>query len=108
MLCNVIIGNFSFTGVPDAPVSVQVESGPDHGCLMVSWLPVTITSAGTSNGARVAGYCIYIDGCNVKTLSNPTGISACRLVCPVLFYIVLYFHFIGNKHCWQNTTNGTD
>lgn len=59
--------------IPDAPVDVQVESGPDHGCLMVSWLPVTITSASTSNGTRLAGYSIYVDDHKVKYLPNPTG-----------------------------------
>lgn len=29
---------------------------------MISWLPVTIDAAGTSNGVRVTGYAIYADG----------------------------------------------
>jgi len=29
---------------------------------MISWLPVTIDAAGTSNGVRVTGYAVYADG----------------------------------------------
>ncbi|ERE68011.1 peripheral-type benzodiazepine receptor-associated protein 1 [Cricetulus griseus] len=48
-------------GLPDAPLDVQVEPGPSPGILMISWLPVTIDAAGTSNGVRVTGYTIYAD-----------------------------------------------
>lgn len=57
----------------DPPVSVQIESGPDHGSLIVSWLPVTITSTGTSNGLLVKGYSVFVNGVRVKQLINPTG-----------------------------------
>ena len=70
--CSQSLG-YCLTGVPDPPLSVQIESGPNHGSVMVNWLPVTITATGTSNGARVAGYTIYVDGTRVKELQNPTG-----------------------------------
>jgi hypothetical protein len=41
---------------------VQIEPGPSPGILIISWLPVTIDAAGTSNGVRVTGYAIYADG----------------------------------------------
>lgn len=67
-------------------MDVQVESGPDHGCLMVSWLPVTITSASTSNGTRLAGYSIYVDDHKVKYLPNPTGEISLKICikCPLI------------------------
>ncbi|KAA8586416.1 hypothetical protein FQN60_000252 [Etheostoma spectabile] len=40
-------------GPPDAPLDVQLEHGPSPGIALVSWLPVTIDAAGTSNGVRV-------------------------------------------------------
>lgn len=49
-------------GPPDAPLDVQIEPGPSPGILIISWLPVTIDAAGTSNGVRVTGYAIYADG----------------------------------------------
>lgn len=49
-------------GLPDAPLDVQAEPGPSPGIVVISWLPVTIDAAGTSNGVRVTGYAIYADG----------------------------------------------
>ena len=42
-------------GLPDPPVDVQVDRGPDQQTLTVMWLPVTITQFGLSNGAPVTG-----------------------------------------------------
>lgn len=53
-------------GPPDAPLDVQIEPGPSPGILIISWLPVTIDAAGTSNGVRVTGYAIYADGQKVR------------------------------------------
>ena len=60
-------------GIPDAPLDVQVEAGPQEGTLLITWLPVTITTAGTSNGAVVTGYSVYVDGKVIKDLHSPTG-----------------------------------
>ena len=60
-------------GLPDAPLDVQVESGPKEGTLLITWLPVTITTLGTSNGTKVVGYVVFIDGQVIKELPNPTG-----------------------------------
>ncbi|ROT62437.1 hypothetical protein C7M84_019723 [Penaeus vannamei] len=59
-------------GLPDPPVDVQVEPGPQDGSLLVTWLPVTINSTGgTSNGAPVTGYAVYADG--KKVTENSTN-----------------------------------
>ena len=60
-------------GIPDAPLDIQVEVGPQDGTLLVTWLPVTITTAGTSNGCLVTGYSLYIDGHRIKDVTSPTG-----------------------------------
>lgn len=60
--------SFIFTGPPDAPLDVQVELGPKPGVLLITWLPVTIDAAGTSNGVRVTGYAVYADGQKVIKL----------------------------------------
>ncbi|CAO2644733.1 Peripheral-type benzodiazepine receptor-associated protein 1 [Lemmus lemmus] len=60
-------------GLPDAPLDVQVEPGPSPGILMISWLPVTIDAAGTSNGVRVTGYTIYADGQKILEVASPTA-----------------------------------
>ncbi|XP_037076766.1 LOW QUALITY PROTEIN: RIMS-binding protein 2-like [Pollicipes pollicipes] len=61
-------------GVPDPPVDVQCELGPQAGAILVTWLPVTINStSGTSNGVPVTGYAVYADGKKVTELDSPTG-----------------------------------
>ncbi|CAL8363603.1 unnamed protein product [Lota lota] len=65
-------------GPPDAPLDVQLEQGPSPGIALISWLPVTIDAAGTSNGVRVTGYTIYADKKKARVLevSSPTAGSA--------------------------------
>ncbi|CAJ0926024.1 unnamed protein product [Ranitomeya imitator] len=60
-------------GPPDAPLDVQVEMGPKPGVLLITWLPVTIDAAGTSNGVRVTGYAVYADGQKVLEVASPTA-----------------------------------
>nr|XP_045014098.1 peripheral-type benzodiazepine receptor-associated protein 1 isoform X4 [Jaculus jaculus] len=60
-------------GPPDAPLDVQIEAGPSPGILTISWLPVTIDAAGTSNGVRVTGYAVYADGQKVMEVASPTA-----------------------------------
>uniref|UniRef100_A0A452VDP2 TSPO associated protein 1 n=1 Tax=Ursus maritimus TaxID=29073 RepID=A0A452VDP2_URSMA len=63
-------------GPPDAPLDVQIEPGPSPGILIISWLPVTIDAAGTSNGLRVTGYAVYADGQKIMEVASPTAGSA--------------------------------
>ncbi|XP_022364813.1 peripheral-type benzodiazepine receptor-associated protein 1 isoform X5 [Enhydra lutris kenyoni] len=60
-------------GPPDAPLDVQIEPGPSPGIMVISWLPVTIDAAGTSNGVRVTGYAIYADGQKIMEVASPTA-----------------------------------
>ena len=58
---------------PDAPLQVQVESGPQEKTLLVTWVPVTLTANGTSNGTVVTGYTILLNGQKVKEIASPVG-----------------------------------
>ncbi|XP_007538458.1 RIMS-binding protein 3A-like [Erinaceus europaeus] len=60
-------------GPPDPPLDVLVEHHTSPGLLVVSWLPVTIDSAGSSNGVRVTGYAVYADGLKVAEVSDATA-----------------------------------
>uniref|UniRef100_A0A8C7C026 RIMS-binding protein 3A n=1 Tax=Neovison vison TaxID=452646 RepID=A0A8C7C026_NEOVI len=60
-------------GPPDPPLDVLVERHASPGLLMVSWLPVTIDSAGSSNGVQVTGYAIYADGLKVAEVTDATA-----------------------------------
>lgn len=59
--------------IPDPPLNVQAEAGPREETLLLTWLPVTITSSGFSNGAVVTGYAIFADGNRLKEAPGPTS-----------------------------------
>ena len=63
------------SGSPDPPLTVQVEAGPQEGTLLLTWLPVTISPSGVSNGVVVAGYVVYVDGRRSKEARGPTSES---------------------------------
>ncbi|XP_058857520.1 peripheral-type benzodiazepine receptor-associated protein 1-like isoform X11 [Acipenser ruthenus] len=71
--CTVTAFTTLMAGPPDAPLDIQVESGPSPGIVLVSWLPVTIDAAGTSNGVRVTGYAVYADTQKVLEVASPTA-----------------------------------
>ncbi|XP_033748988.1 peripheral-type benzodiazepine receptor-associated protein 1-like isoform X11 [Pecten maximus] len=60
-------------GLPEPPINIQVESGPQEGTLLLTWLPVTIDPSGFSNGAMVTGYVVYADGRRTKEAQGPTN-----------------------------------
>lgn len=60
-------------GLPEPPLDVQIEPGPQDGTLLVTWLPVTINNRGTSNGAPVTGYAVYTGDRKVSEIDSPTG-----------------------------------
>lgn len=60
-------------GPPDPPLDVLVERHTSPGLLVVSWLPVTIDSAGSSNGVQVTGYAVYADGLKVAEVTDATA-----------------------------------
>ena len=41
----------------------------------MNWIPVTITEQGTSNGARITGYKVYINGVPCAEVTSPTADS---------------------------------
>uniref|UniRef100_A0A8C6DCU9 RIMS-binding protein 3A n=1 Tax=Moschus moschiferus TaxID=68415 RepID=A0A8C6DCU9_MOSMO len=60
-------------GPPHPPLDVLVECHASPGLLVVSWLPVTIDSAGSSNGVPVTGYAVYADGLKVADVAEATA-----------------------------------
>ncbi|PFX31720.1 RIMS-binding protein 2 [Stylophora pistillata] len=59
-------------GLPDPPLDVEATPGQSNS-LDVNWIPVTITNKGTSNGARVTGYKVYINGFLCTEVTSPTA-----------------------------------
>ncbi|XP_035213152.1 RIMS-binding protein 2-like isoform X2 [Stegodyphus dumicola] len=59
-------------GLPDPPVNVQVEQGPQDGTLLVTWLPVP-TNPASSLISPVTGYAVFVAGKKVAEIDSPTG-----------------------------------
>ncbi|XP_054155497.1 uncharacterized protein LOC128953972 isoform X2 [Oppia nitens] len=59
--------------LPDPPVDVQIESGPQEGTLLVTWLPVTLNQFGTSNNCPVTGYAVFAGHKKLSEIDSPTG-----------------------------------
>ncbi|XP_046682775.1 RIMS-binding protein 2 isoform X2 [Homalodisca vitripennis] len=58
-------------GLPEPPVDIQVEPGPQDGTLLVTWQPATPTS--TATNSLITGYAVYADGKKVTDVDSPTG-----------------------------------
>ncbi|GAB1608045.1 RIMS-binding protein 2 isoform X3 [Argonauta hians] len=58
-------------GLPDPPLDVQVEVGPQEGTVLLTWLPVTINASGISPSGIVKGYSVYADGKKLKDVQGP-------------------------------------
>lgn len=62
--------------MPEPPLNVQILGNqPSSGGLEVTWIPVTITEKGTSNGARVTGYKVYINALPCTEVTSPLADS---------------------------------
>ncbi|XP_073998892.1 RIMS-binding protein 2-like isoform X2 [Rhodnius prolixus] len=59
-------------GLPEPPVDIQVEAGPQDGTLLVTWQPPSSASPHTA-GSLVTGYAVYADGKKVTDVDSPTG-----------------------------------
>ncbi|GIX90626.1 hypothetical protein CDAR_400863 [Caerostris darwini] len=59
-------------GLPEPPVNVQVEQGPQDGTLLVTWMPVHTTIASTSV-SPVIGYGVFAAGRQIAEVESPTG-----------------------------------
>lgn len=59
--------------LPDPPVNVQVEAGPQRRTLLVTWLPLTLNDFGVSNGCPVTGYAVFAGHKKLADIDSPTG-----------------------------------
>lgn len=59
--------------LPDPPVNVQVEAGPQRRTLLVTWLPLTLNDFGSSNGCAVTGYAVFAGHKKLADIDSPTG-----------------------------------
>ncbi|KAL8197415.1 UNVERIFIED_CONTAM: hypothetical protein K2H54_023739 [Gekko kuhli] len=60
-------------GPPHAPIDVHVQAGSSADILVISWFPETLHPSGSSNGVKVTGYAVYINGQKVTEIMSPTA-----------------------------------
>nr|XP_047907083.1 RIMS-binding protein 2 isoform X13 [Anser cygnoides] len=60
-------------GPPAPPQDVTVRAGSTPATVQVSWKPPPLTATGTSHGANVTGYGVYVKGQRVAEVIFPTA-----------------------------------
>ncbi len=60
--------------MPDPPMDVRVDGGPQDGTLLVTWIPVS-TNRDRANRllAPVTGYAVFADGKRVTDVDSPSS-----------------------------------
>lgn len=69
--------------LPEPPVDIQCESGPQEGTLLITWLPVTLDQFGTSNSCPVTGYAVFAAHKKLAEIDSPTGRFSTSCVYPI-------------------------
>ena len=63
-------------GLPDPPMDVRVDSGPQDGTILVTWIPVTLnvtTSGNKIKTSPITGYAVFADGKRVTDVDSPSS-----------------------------------
>ena len=63
-----------FSALPDPPMDVRVDGGPQDGTILVTWIPATNVSI-AAKMAPVTGYAVFADGKRVTDVDSPTSKS---------------------------------
>ena len=63
-----------FSALPDPPMDVRVDGGPQDGTILVTWIPATNVSI-AAKMAPVTGYAVFADGKRVTDVDSPTSES---------------------------------
>ncbi len=67
--------------LPDPPMDVRVDGGPQDGTLLVTWIPVPDNLGKHDKVTPVTGYAVFADGKRVTDVDSP---SSKTLICPDL------------------------
>jgi RIMS-binding protein 2 len=58
--------------LPDPPMDVRVDGGPQDGTILVTWIPVTLNTTGVRH-VPVTGYAVFADGKRVTDVDSPSS-----------------------------------
>jgi len=60
--------------MPDPPMDIRVDGGPQDGTLLVTWIPISRGSENDNKLAPVTGYAVFADGKRVTDVDSPSSI----------------------------------
>ena len=80
--------------MPEPPLNLTAESGPQASSVLLTWLPVTITSSGLSNGVQVAGYQVMADGKRKKLVPGATCMYIIVYQLTISYTVTLVYFFL--------------
>jgi len=58
--------------LPDPPMDVRVDGGPQDGTILVTWIPVTLNTTSLRH-VPVTGYAVFADGKRVTDVDSPSS-----------------------------------
>ena len=61
-----------FLALPDPPMDVRVDGGPQDGTILVTWIPVTLNTTSVRH-CQVTGYAVFADGKRVTDVDSPSS-----------------------------------
>ena len=59
--------------LPDPPMDVRVDGGPQDGTILVTWIPSAGTHSVVGKQAPVTGYAVFADGKRVTDVDSPSS-----------------------------------
>jgi len=59
--------------LPDPPMDVRVDGGPQDGTILVTWIPVTLNTTSAQRVVPVTGYAVFADGKRVTDVDSPSS-----------------------------------
>ena len=74
--------------LPDPPMDVRVDGGPQDGTILVTWIPSAGTHTVVGKQAPVTGYAVFADGKRVTDVDSP---SSKNILKHALFSLTIIF-----------------
>ena len=91
-----------FTALPDPPMDVRVDGGPQDGTILVTWIPVTLNTTSAQRVVPVTGYAVFADGKRVTDVDSPSSDHA-LVDLGIDFYSNFYHFFFQISNMFQNS-----
>ena len=78
--------------LPDPPMDVRVDGGPQDGTILVTWIPSAGTHTVVGKQAPVTGYAVFADGKRVTDVDSPSSKNIFKnaIFCLATFGIMMF------------------